>query len=139
RALSVVAVDARTGAEAVFDAGSGVALVDAVAASCAVPGVWPPVTIGGARYLDGGIRSMTNADLARAYRRVLVVAPMDEPVVHEQLAALPGRAVLVTPDEESLAAFGADVLDPAVRTPAARAGRAQGAREADRVGELWRG
>ena len=37
-------------------------LVDAVAASCAVPGVWPPVTIGGRRYVDGGVRSSDNAD-----------------------------------------------------------------------------
>jgi NTE family protein len=137
RAVSVVAVDARTGEPVVFDSGSGVELVDAVAASCAVPGVWPPVTIGGCRYIDGAIRSMANADLAGGYQRVLVVAPIDEPSVHEQLAALPGRSALITPDEQAVAAFGSDVLDPAMRTPAARAGRAQGMREAVRVGELW--
>jgi predicted acylesterase/phospholipase RssA len=37
----------------IMDRMSGVSLVDAVAASCAVPGIWPPVTIAGRRYMDG--------------------------------------------------------------------------------------
>ncbi|MGO8728014.1 MAG: patatin-like phospholipase family protein [Streptosporangiaceae bacterium] len=45
-----------------FSPGGTRGLVDAVAASCAVPGVWPPVTIGGRRYVDGGVRSSDNAD-----------------------------------------------------------------------------
>ncbi|MGH9095989.1 MAG: patatin-like phospholipase family protein, partial [Acidimicrobiales bacterium] len=60
----VTAIDAHSGALTRFDASSGVSLIDAVAASCAVPGVWPPVSIGGRRYIDGGVRSVTNADLA---------------------------------------------------------------------------
>src|SRR4051812_32776339 len=51
--LVIVAVDAETGEPRRFDRASGVSLVDAVAASCAVPGVWPAVTIGGRRYVDG--------------------------------------------------------------------------------------
>ena len=46
---------------------------------CAVPGVWPPVTIGGARYIDGGVWSLTNADLATGCDRVLVLAPIVDP------------------------------------------------------------
>ncbi|MGC0419804.1 patatin-like phospholipase family protein [Embleya sp. AB8] len=49
RRLLVVAVDANTGEPRVFAKESGVDLIDAVAASCAVPGIWPPVTIGDAR------------------------------------------------------------------------------------------
>ncbi|WP_063741440.1 patatin-like phospholipase family protein [Saccharothrix syringae] len=64
RALRIVAVDAGIGERRVFDNDSGVDLVDAVAASAAVPGVWPPVTTGGRRYVDGGVRSAENADLA---------------------------------------------------------------------------
>ncbi|KOG91505.1 patatin, partial [Streptomyces varsoviensis] len=56
RRLLVTAVDAATGEFTAFDAASGVGIVDAVAASCAVPGVWPPVTIGAKRYIDGGVR-----------------------------------------------------------------------------------
>src|SRR5881227_3692171 len=63
--LLIVAVDTETGEEYIMDRTSGVSLVDAVSASCAVPGIWPPVTIAGRRYMDGGVRSATNADLAR--------------------------------------------------------------------------
>ena len=46
RKLGVVAVEAHTGDVRVFDKDSGADLVNAVAASCAIPGIWPPVTIG---------------------------------------------------------------------------------------------
>jgi NTE family protein len=134
--LRIVAVDAHTGDPVVFDRAAGVGLVDAVTASCAVPGVWPPATVNGARYVDGGIRTMTNADLAAGYRRVLVLAPLDEPAVHQQVAGL-ARAELIQPDERSVATFGIDPLDPSTRTPAAEAGRLQGAAEATRVAALW--
>jgi predicted acylesterase/phospholipase RssA len=61
-----------------MDRASGVALVDAVAASCAVPGIWPPVTIAERRYMDGGVRSTTNADLARGSDRILILNPIGE-------------------------------------------------------------
>ncbi|GAB1516639.1 patatin-like phospholipase family protein [Actinophytocola sp. KF-1] len=128
RRLAVVAVEAVSGEPAVFDRESGVDLVDAVAASCAVPGVWPPVTIGGTRYVDGGVRSLNNADLAAGYDRVLVVAPVTDPQTAAQVAALTERGAhveVVTPDERTAAIFAGDPLDPAVRTPAARAGLAQ--------------
>ena len=71
----MTAVDAHSGALTVFTKESGVDLADAVAASCAVPGVWPPVTIGGHRYVDGGVRLGSNADLAVGCERVLVITP----------------------------------------------------------------
>ncbi len=86
--MSVTAVDVYTGELREFDKDSGVPLVDAVAASCAVPGVWPPVTIGERRYMDGGVRSATNVDLAEDYSRVLLLAPMVDPMAEEQLMAL---------------------------------------------------
>src|ERR1700723_3006889 len=64
RRLAVVAVEANTGDVRVFDKDSGADLVDGGTASCAIPGIWPPVTIGGSRYIDGGARSVVNADLA---------------------------------------------------------------------------
>lgn len=136
RALRVVAVDAETGDTRVFDRDSGVSLVDAVAASCAVPGVWPPVTIAGRRYIDGGIRSVANVDLAAGAARVLVLVPLGpvEPLpsdhpLDDTVAALraEGAEVLVIgPDDASTSAIGANPLDPATREPAARAGREQG-------------
>lgn len=133
--LWLVAVEAHTGTPRVFDRDCGVDLVDAVAASCAVPGVWPTVEIDGARYMDGGVRSMTNVDLAHGYRRILLIAPLLEPSVAEQLN--PEQTLLVTPDDSSVHAFGTDVLDPAVRAPAAHAGRAQGRRHAQSVAAHW--
>jgi NTE family protein len=126
--LAITGVDAQTGRLRVFDRDSGVALVDAVAASCAVPCIWPPVTIGADRYIDGGVRSTANADLAAGYERVLILAPLPDPTVEEQAAALRARADvhLIVPDEAATAVFGLNPLDPAIRTPCAEAGYRQG-------------
>jgi len=145
RRLLITAVDAHTGEFVAFDAGSGVPLVDAVAASCAVPGVWPPVTIDGRRYIDGGIRSGTNADLAAGYERVVIVAPAPQ-----GFGAMTGVArfaaglrredaavAVVTPDRAAQRASGWNVLDPARRAAAARAGRAQAPAVADAVRAVW--
>ena len=88
RKLAVVAVEAHTGDVRVFDKDSGADLVDAVTASCAIPGIWPPATIGSGRYIDGGTRSVVNADLAAGYQRVLILAPMADPSLDEQVAGL---------------------------------------------------
>jgi NTE family protein len=139
--VAVVACEATTGQRRVFDGTSGVDVVDAVAASCAVPGVWPPVTIDGSRYVDGGIWSLTNSDLAIGCDRVVVLAPLSDQAMRAELAGLGAgvRSVVVTPDEASMAAFGTDVLDPAVRGPSARAGLAQGLVEAARIAALLAG
>jgi NTE family protein len=147
RPLLVTAVDAVTGEFAVFTAASEVSLVDAVGASCAVPGVWPPVTMAGRRWIDGGIRSPANADLAAGYERVVVLAPITRGLraasaVATQAAGLTraGRAVaVVSPDQAAKAAIGRNVLDPARRAPAARAGHAQAGAALDRVGTVWDG
>ena len=143
--LLITAVDADTGELVTFDSGSGVDLVDAVGASCAVPGVWPPVTINGRRLMDGGMRSPANADLATGYDRVVVVAPITQglrpmPSALEQATELArgGRAVgLVTPDAAAVAAFGRNLLDPRSRAPSARAGYAQAAKVLTDVAAIW--
>ncbi|WP_371596753.1 patatin-like phospholipase family protein [Streptomyces sp. NBC_00564] len=138
--LSVVAVNAATGETRIFDRSSGVGLVDAVTASCAIPGVWPAATVGDARYIDGGVRSFTNLDLAAGYARTLVIAPMPDPVLDADTASLAERGSLIeviTPDEAALAAFGTDPLSPASRTPAGHAGFTQGQATAQAVAELW--
>jgi len=144
RLMLLPAVDALTGELTVFSKDSGVALVDAVAASCAVPGIWPPVTINGRRYIDGGIRSVANADLAVGYDRILIITPADPeqpaPFDHtgEEIEQLkPGRVHVIPADAASVAAFGANPLSPATRPPAARAGRAIGQAHAAAVAALW--
>ena len=144
RPLLVTAVDAETGEFSVFDADSGVPLVDAVAASCAVPMVWPPITINGRRYVDGGVRSGANADLASGYGRVVVLAPMTASLrrsgrISEQLATLGPKvhSVVISPDDDSRKAMGRNALDPAFRAASAKAGRAQAAAVRDRVAVTW--
>lgn len=141
--LKIVTVNAETGVERVFDPASGVDLVDAVAASCAVPGAWPPVTIDGHRYIDGGTRTTENADLAAGCDRILVLQVMVIPGntdLDGQVATLREggtRVTVIRPDDAAASAIGPDLLDPAVREPAALAGHAQGVRSAATIAEFW--
>ncbi|RBY74534.1 patatin-like phospholipase family protein [Geodermatophilus sp. TF02-6] len=144
RPLVLTAVDAHTGEFRTFDRDSGVPLLQAVAASCAVPGVYPPVTVDGSRYVDGGMRSAANADLADGCDRVVVLAPIPRGVgpmasVDAQVTGMVARVAVVAPDADSRRAIGRNVLDPAARAGSARAGRDQAARVAERVSEAWRG
>lgn len=68
------AVSATTGRLAVWSEDSHVDLARAVASSTAIPGASPPVTLDGDRYMDGGVRSMINADLAAGARVVIAVS-----------------------------------------------------------------
>jgi NTE family protein len=56
-----------------------------------VPGVWPPTTISGRRWIDGGVCSVTNADLAAGYERVVVLAPIARGPGVVGLALVTGR------------------------------------------------
>ncbi|MHB1877479.1 MAG: patatin-like phospholipase family protein [Streptosporangiaceae bacterium] len=162
RPTIVVAVDAHTGALAAFDNDSGVDLADAVTASCALPGLVPTHGINGRRYIDGGVRSTENADLAADHANVVVLSPLggrsqtppgrvaDRAAQFEGLRRAPewgtdlasqvvvlrqqgSHVEAITPDADSRAAMGTNQMDPATRIPAARAGHAQGRREAARV------
>jgi NTE family protein len=140
RRLLLVAVDAESAARRAFERSSGVDLLDAVAASGAVPGIWPVVAIHGRRYMDGGTYSIDNADLAMGCDHVLIltlparvpptcVSSLDSAVA--RLRQSGAHVEVIHPDEASQAAFasvGGNLLDPAVRPPAARAGREQGRR-----------
>jgi len=140
RVLRISAIDTATGELVTLDRNSGVNLVDAVAASCAVPGVWPPVTIGGSRYMDGGVGSTVNLDLAADCDVVVALLPQGRTSPSpfgtgavEEVDSFPGSVYAVFADDESLAAFGANPLDPACREPSAKAGREQGRRVAGEV------
>ena len=126
-----------------FDRTSGVDLLDAVCASCAVPGVWPRVPIDGRDYVDGGVHSSTNADLAAGADRTLIVVPGQVAQdladrIAEERASL-AASMLVRADEESVAALGTNPLDPADRGPAFAAGRTQAGHVLDAVQTFWEG
>jgi len=143
RALRITAIDVATGELVVFDRGSGVGLVDAVAASCAVPGAWPPVTIDGRRYMDGGVASSVNLGVAGDCDAAVVLVPsgIDAPAPFgdgpaAEIAAFAGTmfpVFAVFADDDSLSAFGPNPLDPRCRVASALAGREQGRRESAAV------
>jgi NTE family protein len=156
RPMIVTAVDAHTGELAAFNRDSGVDLVDAITASTALPGLVPTVSINGTRYIDGGVRSNENADLASGYANVVVLSALGGRIgtlpegqfeglrrppewgtdLASQVEALRkqgSHVEVITPDAESRAAMGTNQMDPATRIPAARAGFAQGKQEAARV------
>lgn len=125
--LAVTAMRA-DGRRVVFTAADGVNLVDAITASCAVPGLWPAVTIGDATYVDGGVLSITNADLAEPNARTLVLAPVPEDPQNATpaVAAVLAAAGVITPSQRTVVGFGTDPFDPEVRGVAAVLGYEDG-------------
>jgi NTE family protein len=104
------------------------------------------VSIDGRRFVDGGIRSSTNADLVSHADVVLILAPMPDMVSFldpdigaavEQVTSRSGT-LLIGPDDAATAVAGSNPLDPASRAPAARAGLAQASSVLDAVQQLWR-
>jgi NTE family protein len=156
RPFACTAVDVSDGRFVVWDNDAGAPLGLAVASSCAVPGIVPPVTINGRRYMDGGVGSVTNATVANGYDKVLVVSiarpgsgrvgAMPELAeryrkrFEDELAAVraSGSAVeLIAPDDEFAREFGANLMDFTKRRQAAEMGLRQGKLEAARIRAFW--
>ena len=140
----VVAMDYDSGRRVAFgrEGAPPAALDEAVMASCAIPGWYAPVSIGGRRYVDGGAWSTTNVDLLgrEGLDEVYVVAPMASFVVDHprRLASRLERRIrrrvtrrllreaakvggagaaltVLTPGPEDLAVMGGNMMDPAKR------------------------
>jgi NTE family protein len=128
----------------------------AVAASCAIPGFFEPVTIDGVRYVDGGTHSPTNADLVTGLGLDLVVVSSPMSIAGAQLRLAPdqpmrrvarltlgqevarvrraGTPVLVfQPTRDEVAAMGMNAMDPARRGPVTRNARESAARRLARA------
>ena len=152
RALRIVAVDAESGEPVVFDRHSGVALVDAVAASCSNGFGVPPYTIGDHHYIDGAYRANENASLAAGCARVLVLSPLSGRSRHPEewgtdlaaqvdaLRAGGSRVETILPDADARMAMGSGLgmTALAARAPSARAGFEQGRALAARLADFWR-
>jgi NTE family protein len=152
KSYACAAVDAADGSFALWNKDAGIGLARAVASSCAVPGIYPPISFRFHRYIDGGMRSATNADLAKGYDAVLVIAVtlrgmpsfiadvfgrrFDAEV--QTLRDGGSRVEVIVPDEASCAAFGMNLMDASRRQPSAQAGLEQGRTEAARVSGIWR-
>ena len=147
RSFACTAFDAEDGTFKIWDAAAGVDLARAVASSCAVPGIYPPVTLGGRRYIDGGLLSTTNAHLAHGYDVVMVLAvtellmrysnfsadkktPLDRE--RERLSAAGARVEVIELDMAALQTLGPNFMDasgqPAAVVEGLRQGRTAAAR-----------
>ena len=137
----IVAMDYDTGRRVPFgrEGAPPAALREAVMASCAIPGWYTPVTIGGRRYVDGGACSATSVNLVAPLEldEVVVLSPMTS-TEYDRPASVAGRierrfrrlvtkrllgevkkvtatgtkVTLLGPGPEDLAAIGANMMDP---------------------------
>jgi NTE family protein len=149
--LRVVAVERRSGRRVVFGRPGAprCTVGEAVAASCTVPWLFAPVLIAGREYVDGGVWSPTNLDLAPAGRgsEVLCLSPLSSVAAARSLLAVArnllrsavsleelalrrrGATVrIVAPDADSVAAIGGDLMDREPRALVLAAAYAQGRR-----------
>ena len=143
------AVRLRDGRRVTFgkEADAGGDVGTAVAASCAIPGYYAPVTVAGEEYVDGGVHSPTNADLAADGPGLVVVSspmsvgrgalrPRPELVgrlthraaLRREVAGLrrAGRTVVTFqpgPDDLAVMGGGANALDVGRRDRVARQAR----------------
>ncbi len=135
-ALIVTAVDAEDGAAGTFDAASGVPLVDAVAASCTLPGWFPPVPLHGRHWVDGGLRSTSNGDLAGVADTIVAIAPFRLDGVSrrrldaelEPARAAAARILVILPDPAFLESSRGKMMDPSLVAAAGATGIADGRR-----------
>ena len=155
--FSCPAVGTADGRYRLWDRSAGVDPQRAVASSCAVPGIFPPVTIEGRRWMDGGVRDMLNADAAAGHGVVVAVSctllelpegfgmPVMDAVFAGTRAQLDdlraaGAAVeVVVPGAEMLeiSEWGLNLMDFERAAPAYEAGLRQGKAEAARLREVW--
>lgn len=132
RRLLVTAIDAESGEFRTWTRDDGVGLIDAVASSCAVAGVWPCVPVNGRMYYDGGFRNSANASLAAGHDDVWVLAPLTglaSPAVEAEIAQLRAEGAnvrFISADDAATEAMGPNSLDPRRRGVAAEHGLRQG-------------
>jgi len=96
--LWVMACDYETGRRVAFgrEGAPPASLADAVAASCAIPGFYRPVEIGGRRYVDGGMWSTSNLDvLARRDLDLVVCLNPTSSLHHPSTRTVGARAAAV--------------------------------------------
>jgi NTE family protein len=150
RDFACTAFDVESGEFRVWDAAAGVPLDRAVASSCAVPGIFPPITISGRRYMDGGVLSGTNAHLVAGHDPVVVVSVMSraipgveaflrQPLDREvaDLRAAGATVEVVELDDVTIEAAGGNLMDFASAGAVRATGLEQGKKESDRIGAAW--
>ena len=155
--FSCTAVDTADGRYRLWDAAAGVDVRRAVASSCAVPGIFPPVSLEGRRWMDGGVRDMLNADAASGHDVVLAVSctllelpegfdmPVMDAVFAGTRAQLDGlrtggatvEVIVPGPEMLEISGWGLNLMDFEQAAPAYEAGLRQGKAEAARLAAVW--
>lgn len=155
--FACTAVDTESGRFEVWRKSSGVDVQHAVASSCAVPAIFPPVTIKGTRWMDGGVRDMLNADVAAGHDVVLAVSciPLEIPegfglpaldvvlgatrAQLDRLRSEGSKVEAIVPSDEMLdiSGWGLNLMDFTLAPAAYEAGLRQGEAEAARLSGFW--
>jgi NTE family protein len=146
--LWVNAVELHAGRRVTFgrDPAYDVDVATAVAASCAIPTFFAPVSVEGARFVDGGAHSLTNADLVAGIGLDLVVVSSPMSIAGDALRWAPdqpgrrlarfmlGREVdrirragtpvlTIQPTPDDLTVMGPNAMDATKRTDVTRRAR----------------
>ncbi|MFJ9364694.1 patatin-like phospholipase family protein [Nocardia sp. NPDC101769] len=139
RDLRITAISVTTGDLQVWTPDGKATLPEALASSTSVPGVFPPISIDGTDYIDGGMRSPINADLAAGAERILIIEPLAHLFPHSPSDRELGGAVtrFIVPDAEAIAAYGPDLFNAAALEPAYEAGLRQGTEAAPGLEDFW--
>jgi NTE family protein len=108
--LWIVACDYATGRRVPFgrEGAPEADLAQAVSASCAIPGFYHPVKIGGRRYVDGGLYSNSNLDLLRAEGLDLVICLNPTSTLYPMRAWNPGERLAAIARRDSGRRLGSE-------------------------------
>ncbi|MFI1463578.1 patatin-like phospholipase family protein [Nocardia carnea] len=139
--LLVTSIDIGSGSLTAWTRNDAATLVEALGASTAVPGVFPPIEIAGRHYIDGGVRSTINADLAAGYDAVVILEPLAHlyPRTRADRDLGAAREITIAPDEIAIAAFGPDLFGAAALVPSYDSGLRQAAAAAEELQDFWPG
>ena len=146
--FACTAVDATSGEFKVWYEEDRVDFARAIASSCSVPGIFPPITINDRLWMDGGMRSGTNVDVAAGHERVLAVVVIPMALADERMKArvsaesevvtkAGGRFDMISPDAVTQEAFGPNLMDGTRRIQLIEQGMRQGKAEAARIKAFW--
>ncbi|MGW5109304.1 patatin-like phospholipase family protein [Nocardia sp. NPDC004123] len=135
--LLITAIDVVTKQRQVWTASGPASPAEAVAASTATPGAGAPVPIDGASYVDGGMHSTINADLAAGAQQILIIEPLAHLYPHAPADSELGGATTMFIVPETAAVIGPDLFDPAGFEPAFHTGLRQAADHAAAVRQMW--
>lgn len=146
--FACTAVDAESGEFKVWRESDRVDFAHAVASSCSVPGIYPPIAIKDRLWMDGGMRSGVNADVAAGHDKVLIVAVIPAAIAEQRMVGrvkaeaeaitkAGGKYELIYPDPATMEAFGPNLMDPSRRVQLIEQGMRQGKYIGAKVKAFW--